>query len=198
MVSTQISLKIIFLGDSDVGKTSILTQYTNNTFSDIMLNTIGIDYYTKKFSYEDTNLVFNYTDSAGQERYQIIPKLFFRNIDGVALVFDLTNSTSLQKIHYWHEQLKEEADIENIKFVLIGNKCDLKSKLEVTQDNLNVLISSIGNPRYFEASAKDNINIKESINYLENELLKDKHAMIYQERMSLKERQMKKKECCQN
>lgn len=162
---------ILLLGESCVGKTAILNRYCKHNFKEEDLMTVGIDFKTKIRNYDNSEIIFQYWDTSGQEKYQAVNKNFYRKADVIIFVFDLTCRRSFQKIICWYHEVKDTISIDSVQKILIGNKCDLIDKLEISQDSIDELVSIINTLRYFCTSAKDNINIDECFNYLEEKIL---------------------------
>lgn len=155
--------QLLIIGDSTVGKTSILYQYTNNQFLSQHLATVGIDYYNKDETINNKLVRVKIWDTAGQERYKSLTSTFFRNAQGIILVYDVTNPETFDNLKYWIQSINSNLGVQsNVKKVIIGNKIDLPR--EVSKEEAENLANEYG-IKYFEASAKDNINIKESIRY---------------------------------
>ena len=91
MSNNETILKIIILGSSEVGKTSILNRYFNNEFKQNLLSTIGIDFKTKYFKFDEEKVKFNFIDTAGQEKFRAISVNYLKGTNGVILVYDITN-----------------------------------------------------------------------------------------------------------
>ena len=158
---TEINLKILIVGDSNVGKSSLILQYTENNFLNEHGTTVCIEYKIKKFKYKDFEVKLQIWDTAGQERYHSITNNFFHNADGILFVFDITSHESFLGAKKW---IKEALEVGNFfKKILIGNKADLEGEREVSLEDIG---NYCGEQKidYFEASAKDNINIKEAFN----------------------------------
>ena len=141
--------KILLLGESGVGKTTIFTRYISNNVDKNNTATIGVDFETKKLEYKGKKYIIKLFDTAGQERFQTITKSYFRMGEAFLIVFDLTNEYSLKMIHKWIDSVKEE--IDDCKFLILGNKCDLKENLipnDVIDENLknykNIFIKTSG------------------------------------------------------
>ncbi|MCL4144620.1 UNVERIFIED_CONTAM: hypothetical protein GTU68_034652, partial [Idotea baltica] len=97
-------VKILILGESSVGKSSLLTQYVDEKFMPSHMPTIGVEYKQKLLYFEDeTCLKVQIWDTAGTERFRTITPVYYRNVDGVLLVFDITDSQSFETINYWVE-----------------------------------------------------------------------------------------------
>ena len=144
--------KIIFVGDSNVGKTSILNTYTKK--NKIPKATLGTEF-TEKYI-EKHNLTLQIWDCAGQERFRALTKLYYRVAEICILVFDLTNPKSLESIeNYWISTVKNEAG-ESIKFVLVGNKFDLTSNIDYSTV---WKLCNTHNIKFIETSATKNLYI---------------------------------------
>jgi small GTP-binding protein len=168
--------QLLIIGDSTVGKTSILYQYTNNQFLSQHLATVGIDYYNKDEIINEKLVRVKIWDTAGQERYKSLTSTFFRNAQGIILVYDVTNPETFDNLKYWIQSINNNLGVQsNVKKIIIGNKIDLPR--EVLKDEAESLANEYG-IKYFETSAKDNINIKESIRYCVEISIADKSNMI--------------------
>ncbi len=155
----QIVLKLLLLGDSSVGKTSILLEYISNKFDDSSISTVGVDYMDKIIDYNKFKIKLQIWDTSGEEKFRTITKNFYRNADGLLVVFDLTNTASYDHISIWINEAKENND--KLKTILIGNKLDLKDERIVAIDVAKQFAEK-NNLKYIETSAKDGTNINES------------------------------------
>jgi Ras-related protein Rab-1A len=161
----DVSLKIIILGASTVGKTTIFLRYFHQDHTQV-LSTMGIDFKTKFFKFDDKKMKINYIDTAGQEKFKSISENYLKGTDGVILVFDLTNKETFDLVTYWHECMKKN-NKSNIGKILFGNKNDLEDKREVTYEEGKELANSIGCD-YYEGSAMSG----ENIDFVMNEIAK--------------------------
>ena len=159
--NSEIILKIIILGSSKVGKTSIINRYFNHEFNESMLSTIGIDFKTKYFKFDDKKLKFNYIDTAGQEKFRAISINYMKGTNGVILVFDITSKDSFELIKGWIDDINENAEA-NIGKILIGNKSDMPDSRQVDVEEAVELANGLG-CEYFECSAKTGENINEAL-----------------------------------
>ena len=150
--------KIILLGDSNCGKTS----FTNSLVSDKKLDynhpTIGVEFVSQILSLKDnTNVKLMIWDTAGQERYRTITKMYYKNIVGVFLFFDLTNKSSFLNLKYWYNEIKKNLEDTNGIIYIIGNKLDLVNDRVVNnEDILNFLegLDDKNTIKYKEVSVK--------------------------------------------
>ena len=154
-------LKIIILGSSQVGKTSILNRYFNNEFKENMLSTIGIDFKTKFFKFDGNKVKFNYIDTAGEEKFRAISVNYLKGTDGVILVFDLTNKETFDLIENWIKDI-EQNNQSDIGKILFGNKSDILDSKQVSLEDAEHLADKLG-CKYYEGSAKTGQNINEAL-----------------------------------
>jgi small GTP-binding protein len=164
--SQKISLKFLTLGDSKIGKTSILERYVNKTFKDNYLVTIGMDIRIKRLTINNNNIDIHVTDTAGQERFRSISKMSYKRSDGILVGFALNDEKTFESISYWIEQIYEnKGKNSDVSVVLFGNKCDDKEHIVVKEEEINKIKNQY-NLQYFETSAKENINVKELFEHL--------------------------------
>ena len=157
----SLTLKVIVLGSSNVGKTAILNRYFKDEFRETPLSTIGIDFQTKFFKFDSKKIKVNYTDTAGQEKFHAISLNYLKATNGVILVFDITNKESFDLLEEWIKALKENNKFD-IKKILIGNKLDLEDERQVQKEEAETFAESIG-CKYYEGSAKTGYNISEAL-----------------------------------
>ena len=181
----KLSLKILLIGDSQVGKTSLLLKYTEHVFPEEHIATIGVEYKDKFIVKDNYNIRLQIWDTAGQERFHSITKNIYRNANGVLFVYDITNQESFNNIKNWIKDLQNVGN--DIKGVIIGNKLDLEQKRDVSKEDLEVLGKKNQMP-FLETSAKQNINVNEGFDLLVNELLKGKNESQIVEMFSRKTR----------
>ena len=120
--------KILLLGDWSVGKTCFLMRYTENTFNDIHLSTVGIDYKFKSLTLDDAQkLKIQIWDTAGQERYKSITKSYIKGANGIILIYDVTSKKSVEGIQNWVKQIKELPS--KICIAIAANKIDKENRV---------------------------------------------------------------------
>ena len=167
----DVKYKIMVLGESKVGKTSLIKRYTKDQFGGVYLTTVGMDFQDKIIEIEDKKVRLQVWDTAGQERFRNVTKSYFQSSRGLLVVYDITDKESFEKINFWIENIKNNAP-ENVKLILVGNKCDLANERKVTiEDGENKARNY--NIKFFESSAKDGTNVNELFFYLANEIYQD-------------------------
>ena len=160
-------LKFLVLGDTGVGKTSILTRYVEDRFSTTFSTTVGVDFCQKKVKYDyegrQLNVQLQLWDTAGQERFRSLTSSFFRDAMGFLLVYDLTNESSFHHINDWLIQLHSHCYNDHPPVVIVGNKVD--QQRVVSQNHAESLAKELGY-RYVEVSALENVNVNEAVGAL--------------------------------
>ncbi|XP_065215660.1 ras-related protein Rab-27A isoform X2 [Planococcus citri] len=162
-------IKFLTLGDSGVGKTSFLYQYTDGKFTTKFISTVGIDFKEKRLIYKSQGrshrIHLQIWDTAGQERFRSLTTSFYRDAMGFILLFDLTNEESFLDVRNWLFQLKAHAYCEDPDIVLCGNKVDLEEKRVVSEEKAKEVAEYYGLP-YLETSAATGQNINRAIDML--------------------------------
>lgn len=170
-------IKFLALGDSAVGKSTFLYQYTDSIFNSKFISTVGIDFREKRVMYRPSRLDnvggsgrgqrvhLQLWDTAGQERFRSLTTAFFRDAMGFLLLFDLTNEQSFLNIRNWMEQLKTHAYCENPDVVLCGNKSDLEDGRVISELRAREEADKYG-LLYFETSAATGHNISKAVDTL--------------------------------
>ncbi|CAF0894064.1 unnamed protein product [Adineta ricciae] len=158
--------KILIIGESSVGKSSLMTRFVDETFQPSFVPTIGVDFKVRTMMIDDYQCKVQIWDTAGQERFRVITTTYYRDAAGVLIVYDVTNGESFFRIRRWIDEINKYCD-ENIAKVLIGNKDDNPSsdseqspKIVSTADAEQYARQM--NLTFFETSAKDNKNVNEA------------------------------------
>ncbi|TFY83979.1 hypothetical protein EWM64_g38 [Hericium alpestre] len=205
----RVLLKVIILGDSGVGKTSLMNQYVNKRFSNQYKATIGADFLTKEVMVDDRLVTMQLWDTAGQERFQSLGVAFYRGADCCVLVYDVNSSKSFETLDSWRDEFLIQAsphDPENFPFVVLGNKIDMEENKrqvrialidsvppqcsytgtfarlgrQVTQKRAMTWCQSKGNIPYFETSAKEAINVEQAFQTVaKNALQQEAEEQLY-------------------
>jgi len=158
----NISCKVVLVGDTGVGKTSIIERYINNKYDENQKTTLVSSYTFKKIDIKKYNksISLDIWDTAGQEVYRSLSKNFYLNASIGILVYDITRKASFESIRdYWHEQLKTFGE-EKMVFDIVGNKTDLFQKEEVPENEARDFAKSI-NAGFHLVSCKDSVGIKD-------------------------------------
>ena len=173
---SPMKINLLILGNWNVGKSCFIYRYINKKFKSYTFNTIGFD--CLKTNIETPSgkkaKIFFY-DTAGQERYCSLAFNFINNADGVILMYDITDISTFQKIQSWIESIKEKKG-ENFPIVLVGNKCDLEGKREISKEEGEKEAKNNGFP-FFETSCKENINIEKAVKAIINIISEEKYQL---------------------
>ncbi|KAI5190669.1 hypothetical protein NEMIN01_1134 [Nematocida minor] len=158
-----LQLKLLIIGESNVGKTSILQRFIENSFHKTFSTTIGIDFRSKTISVDNEDIELQIWDTAGQERFFSITKSYYRGSDGIFLTFDLTSEDSFKALPKWISEVKEKLE-EKVPIFLLGNKKDLLEDSEIdklsTTQSIKKISKELSVPWYM-TSAKSGENIEE-------------------------------------
>ena len=151
--------KVLLLGDSDVGKSSLILRYTDETFNSKLVNSIGVDFKMKKREIDGKIIKVQIWDTAGHERFRSITYSYYRGANSIIIVFDVSDKKSFISITEWLKQIEKHAK-ENVFKFLVGNKSDLENERQVTYEEAKKYADEHDLP-YIETSAKNGININE-------------------------------------
>jgi small GTP-binding protein len=149
--------KLLVIGDSSVGKTSLLARLRGEEPAQEHTATIGVDFFNHHTSVNGKNVTLQVWDTAGQERFMSITATFFRGAQGVLLVYDVTRRESFENIHKWMQCVVTSSGGEGMEKLLIGNKSDLEEQRQVPRAEGEELARSLG-VRFFESSARTGDN----------------------------------------
>ncbi|KAI9315124.1 vacuolar biogenesis protein [Dichotomocladium elegans] len=162
----KLLLKVVILGNSGVGKTSLMNQYVNKNFSSQYKPTIGADFLTKEIMIDNRLVTMQIWDTAGQERFQALGVAFYRGADCCVLVHDVNNIKSFEALEQWRDEFLVQAspnDPDRFPFVVLGNKIDVEeSKRKVSRKRAMGWCQKNGDLPYFETSAKEGINVAQA------------------------------------
>jgi Ras-related protein Rab-7A len=197
---------VIILGDSGVGKTSLMNKFVNDKFSKQYKATIGADFLTKEILIDDKLVTMQIWDTAGQERFQSLGVAFYRGADSCILVYDITDQKSFDSLDLWMDEFIAQAAPRNPKefpFVVLGNKSDLaKTKRQVADAKARSWCKNKNDIPFFETSAKDNTNVEQAFQTVARNALKQESSqppMYVPPALDLDEKKKveKKSGCCE-
>jgi len=161
--------KLLLIGDSGVGKTCVLFRFSDDTFNTTFISTIGIDFKIKTVELQGKKIKLQIWDTAGQERFHTITTSYYRGANGILLVYDITQPKTFDNISKWLRNINEHAS-EDVERMLIGNKCDMEDKRLISEERGKKVAEENG-IKFFETSAKENINIEIAFNTLAEDIL---------------------------
>lgn len=160
--------KLLLIGNSAVGKSSILLRFSDNIFNESFLPTIGVDFKIKTFELQGRTVKLQIWDTAGQERFKTITSSYYKGAHGIILVYDITDRQSFKDIENWLAEVEKYAS-ENVVKLLVGNKCDLESARQVKYEDGKELANSLG-VKFIETSAKNSIHIEDAFYTMAGEI----------------------------
>lgn len=161
------TFKIVLTGDSDVGKSHILTKYVDDVFLNNYSNTIGVDFRLKKITIDKKKIKLQIWDTAGHERFRTISRSYYRGANAIIIAFSLTSRESFNNIKRW----LLETEISNCYKILVGNKHDVNIQV-INFDEINKICNKY-NLIYFSVSAKSGENISEIFEFITKKLIVD-------------------------
>ena len=156
--------KVLLLGNSDVGKSSLILRYVDQVWSDTFVPTIGVDFKVKTLELQNKQIKMQIWDTAGQERFRNVISSYFRGAHGILLIYDVTNRDSFKNLESWLIEIEKNAS-ENVLKILIGNKNDLVDDKEIKTEEGQAFANRNG-MQFIETSAKENTNVTEAFECL--------------------------------
>ena len=199
-INPDITLKFLTLGDSMVGKTSIVLRFVDNIFYDQTKSTIGVDFKTKVIKFGNKHIKIKVWDTAGQERFRTITRQYYKNAEGMILIYDVTEQKTFEQVGDWVTSIMENKQ-KDAKVILVGNKIDCKERI-ITKEQGEELAQKYNLP-YYETSASTGQNVHKIVEALAEEILKSQYIIEHDgSKITLKEigssdeEVKRKKECC--
>lgn len=160
--------KLLLIGNSAVGKSSLLLRFSDNIFNESFLPTIGVDFKIRTFDLNTKTVKLQIWDTAGQERFKTITSSYYKGAHGIILVYDITDRQSFKDIENWLAEVERHAN-ENVVKLLVGNKCDLESARQVSTEEGKEFAESLG-IKFLETSAKETTNVDKAFFTMANEI----------------------------
>ena len=156
--------KVLLLGNSDVGKSSLILRYVDQVWNEVFVPTIGVDFKVKTLTIDNKQIKMQIWDTAGQERFRNVISSYFKGSHGILLVYDITNRDSFKNLENWSIEIEKNAS-ENVLKILIGNKNDLEDERDIASDEGKAFANRNG-MQFIETSAKMNTNVNEAFETL--------------------------------
>ena len=163
--------KYLVIGNSGIGKSCLLIRFTDDTFSDSYVTTIGVDFKIKTLDIDGKSCKLQIWDTAGQERFRNIISSYYRGAQGIMLVYDITDLESFQNLNSWLIEIEKNAS-KNVYKILVGNKCDMENERKVTVEQGKDFAAQYG-MKFFETSAKNSTNVNEAFITMTQEIMKN-------------------------
>ena len=162
-------IKILIVGDSNVGKTNFIYRFIENKFSQTYMATTGIDFKTANIELNDKKIRVQLWDTAGQEKYRSITKTLFLKVQGVLALYDISNKKSFDNLKSWISIIKEECGA-HVPIVIIGNKADLSEERGIEKDEV-ISYAKEEEVEYIETSSKTGENVYKAISLISEKVL---------------------------
>ena len=159
-IKEDVILKILVLGDSAVGKTSLSLQYVENYFPESYISTIGVEYKNKPVKLNNTNILLQIWDTCGQERYKSLSKTFMKGADGILFVYDISNKQTFDHIKDWI--MESQSSNNEFKKIIVGNKIDLPPERRKVSQEVLTKYSNDKKIQGIETSAKSGENVEKA------------------------------------
>jgi len=175
----DLSFKIIVIGDSGVGKSSLTTKATKDYFENYYSPTVGFEFYTFNIRINDKNIRLQIWDTCGQEVYRSLINGFYRSASLAILVYSIENQKSFNSLESWLNEIRTKGN-PNVKLFLIGNKIDLKEKRKVSEEQAKKFQIDYGFDLFLETSAKTGYNTQK--------IFIEAARTLYEQNLNYKER----------
>lgn len=150
-------VKVVLLGDTGVGKSSLVLRFVTNNFKPYSESTIGASFMSKMITVSSKQIKFQIWDTAGQEKYHSLAPMYYRGAAAAIVVYDITRASTFRTLKNWVDELKSKGP-KDIAIAIAGNKADLENQREVDSGMASAYAEEIG-ALYLETSAKDDLNV---------------------------------------
>ena len=169
----ELMFKVVLVGDSNVGKTNIMSKYLKNIFLEDSKATVGVEFGSKQFDIDGHIIKAQIWDTAGQERYKAITSAYYKGAKGAFVVYDITRKGSFESVERWVNDLTSAGD-KKLTIIIIGNKCDLEDQRQISKEQGEEKARKL-EVAFFETSALSGENLDKAFEMLANEVYKKCH-----------------------
>ena len=196
----EFQIKLVLIGDTGVGKTNFIFQFTENRFSTIHVTTVGFDYKSKiiKLPKAKKNVKLQIWDTAGQERYMAINKNLFQKVQGIILMYDLTCRESFDHITNWLNLVNQTVSSKTV--ILVANKLDLQDESRIVSFEEGDAVAKKNNILFFEGSGCTGENVEKIFTAIAEKvytnLIEEDSANGSSLILKKKKHKKEKRECC--
>ncbi|XP_050883959.1 ras-related protein RABE1c isoform X1 [Lathyrus oleraceus] len=191
-------LKVLLIGDSGVGKSSLLVRFSEGSFSTSYLPTMGIDFRNRNIEMHGKRIKLQIWDTAGQERFRTITRAYYRGAMGILLVYDVTNESSFNNIRSWMLSIEQHAS-DNVNKILVGNKADMGDNKRAVPTSKGQALANEYGIKFFETSAKTSRNVEKAFFSITRDIkqrLDDTESMKMPARINISINQHAQKSAC--
>ncbi|KNC78753.1 GTP-binding protein yptV3 [Sphaeroforma arctica JP610] len=165
------AFKLLLIGDSGTGKSSLLVRFTDGVFDEDLGPTVGVDFKVKMLEVgDDKNCKLSIWDTAGQERFRTLTASYYRGAHGVIFMYDITREDTFTNIEGWLQELVQYSNGENVAKMLVGNKIDREDEREVSAEDAEKMAKK-HNMMFIETSAKTDVGVKQAFEELVQKIL---------------------------
>ncbi|XP_072956664.1 ras-related protein RABD1-like [Typha angustifolia] len=162
--------KVLLIGDSSVGKSCLLLRFSDDSYVDSYISTIGVDFKIRTIELDGKTVKLQIWDTAGQERFRTITSSYYRGAHGIIIVYDVTEMESFNNVKQWLNEIDRYAS-DNVCKLLVGNKCDLVENKVVETEKAQAFADELG-IAFLETSAKESINVEKAFLTMSAEIKK--------------------------
>ena len=196
----EFQIKIVIIGDSGVGKTNFIFRFAENSFSDMHVSTVGLDYKSKIIILPSSKkrVRIQIWDTAGQERYMAVNKNTLQKVQGIIIMYDLTNRKSFENLERWFNIVSQNFPGKTV--FLVGNKLDLSDDKRIVTVEEGQKLAEENNMKFYEGSGQNGENVEEIFIQMAEKvyenIINDKDSFQSSSSKLNKNNQKKKKKCC--
>ena len=196
----EFQIKIVIIGDSGVGKTNFIFRFAENSFSDMHVSTVGLDYKSKIIILPSSKkrVRIQIWDTAGQERYMAINKNTLQKVQGIIIMYDLTNRKSFENLERWFNIVSQNFPGKTV--FLVGNKLDLSDDKRIVTVEEGQKLAEENNMKFYEGSGQNGENVEEIFIQMAEKvyenIINDKDSFQSSSSKLNKNNQKKEKKCC--